>query len=71
MKFACLIATIAANQYDFISEDELLSQLASNLSFAQMSEARVDGDASVAKTAAIKNIQKSLTARMNKSLVIA
>jgi hypothetical protein len=69
MKFACaLVATVAANQYDFMSEDELLSQLASNLSSAQMSEARGDGDAAVAKTAAIKNIQKSLTARILKRL---
>merc|ERR1711998_736526 len=69
MKFAvALVATVAANQYDFMSEDELLSQLASNLSSAQMSEARGDGDAAVAKTAAIKNIQKSLTARILKGL---
>merc|ERR1712166_452591 len=33
-----------------------------------MSEARGDGDAAVAKTAAIKNIQKSLTARILKRL---
>ena len=62
------ISAIAANQYDFMSEDELLSQLASNLSSAQMSEARVDGDASVAKTATIMNIQKFLTARILKDL---
>merc|ERR1719329_1979466 len=33
-----------------------------------MSEARGDGDAAVAKTAAIKNIQKALTARILKRL---
>ena len=33
-----------------------------------MSEMRGDGDAAVAKTAAIKNIQKSLTARILKRL---
>ena len=65
---AALVATASANQYDFMGEDELLSQLASNLSSAQMSEARGDGDAAVAKTAAIKNIQKALTARILKRL---
>merc|ERR1719421_2725528 len=65
MKFACaLIAAVAANQYDFMGEDELLSQLSSTLVSAQRSEAMGDGDAAVAKTAAIKNIQKSLTARI-------
>ena len=38
------------------------------LSSALESEARGDGDAAVAKTAAIKNIQKSLTARILKRL---
>jgi len=70
MKFAAaaLIATVSANQYDFMGEDELLSQLSSTLVSAQRSEARGDGDAAVAKTAAIKNIQKSLTARILKRL---
>merc|ERR1711981_62385 len=40
----------------------------STLSSAQMSEARGDADAAVAKTAAIKNIQKALTARILKRL---
>ena len=67
MKFAAaLIATVAANKYDHMNEDELLSQLSSNLSSALASEAQNDGDAAVAKTAAIKNIQKSLTARILK-----
>ena len=56
MKFFALIAAVAANKYDSMTEDELLSQLGSTLSSAQMSEARGDGDAAVAKTAAIKNI---------------
>ena len=56
MKFFALVAAVAANTYDFMGEDELLSQLGSTLSSAQMSEARGDGDAAVAKTAAIKNI---------------
>ena len=56
MKFAALIAVAAANQYDSMTEDELLVNLGNTLSSAQMSEARGDGDAAVAKTAAIKNI---------------
>merc|ERR1712048_207779 len=69
MKFTlALVAAVAANKYDHMTDDELLAQLASNLSSAQMSEARGDGDAAVAKTAAIKNIQKSLTARILKRL---
>ena len=70
MKFvACaFVATAAANQYDFMGEDELLAQLSSTLISAQRSEAMGDGDAAVAKTAAIKNIQKSLTARILKRL---
>merc|ERR1712072_1052035 len=68
MKFFALIAAVAANKYDSMTEDELLSQLGSTLSSAQMSEARGDGDAAVAKTAAIKNIQKALTARILKRL---
>merc|ERR1711879_1057842 len=68
MKFAALIAAVAANQYDSMNEDELLVSLESNLSSAQRSEARGDGDAAVAKTAAIKNIQKALTARILKRL---
>merc|ERR1719272_213843 len=65
MKFACLIAVAAASKYDQMNEDELLVSLESTLSSAQRSEARGDGDAAVAKTAAIKNIQKALTAIKN------
>merc|ERR1712006_33110 len=46
----------------------LLVNLESTLSSAQASEARGDADAAVAKTAAIKNIQKALTARILKRL---
>merc|ERR1711909_76755 len=53
---------------DNMNEDELLVSLESNLSSALSSEARGDGDAAVAKTAAIKNIQKALTARILKRL---
>jgi hypothetical protein len=58
MKFFALaaLATVSANKYDSMSEDELLVNLQSTLSSAQRSEARGDGDAAVAKTAAIKNI---------------
>ena len=70
MKFAlaALVATVSANRYDHMNEDELLVNLSSVLSSALSSEARGDGDAAVAKTAAIKNIQKSLTARILKRL---
>merc|ERR1711937_902237 len=67
MKFT-LIATVAAVNFDTMNEDELLAQLATTLSSAQRSEAMGDGDAAVAKTAAIKNIQKALTARILKRL---
>ena len=70
MQFAtlALIGTAAAVNFDTMNEDELLAQLATTLSSAQRSEAMGDGDAAVAKTAAIKNIQKSLTARILKRL---
>ena len=58
MKFFALIAAASASAINFSSmnEDELLAQLSTTLSSAQRSEARGDGDAAVAKTAAIKNI---------------
>ena len=68
MKFALFVAAVAATKYDHMNEDELLVNLSSTLSSALESEARGDGDAAVAKTAAIKNIQKSLTARILKRL---
>merc|ERR1719231_1324799 len=65
MKFAAaLIATVSANQFEAMNEDQLLVNLESTLS----SEARGDPDAAVAKTVAIKNIQKALTARILKRL---
>ena len=51
-----------------MTEDDLLVSLESTLHSALRSEARGDGDAAVAKTAAIKNIQKALTARILKRL---
>ena len=71
MKFfaaAALVATVSAVNYEIMNEDELLSQLSDTLQSAQMSEMRGDADAAVAKTAAIKNIQKALTARILKRL---
>ena len=71
MKFfatAALVATVSANRFDSMNEDELLVNLESNLGSALASEARGDADAAVAKTAAIKNIQKALTARILKRL---
>jgi len=71
MKFATLlVATAAASRVNTETqvEDELLAQLSSTLTSALDSEARGDSDAAVAKTAAIKNIQKSLTARILKRL---
>ena len=70
MKFAAaaLVAAVSANTYDFMGEDDLLAQLETTLNSAQRSEARGDADADVDKTAAIKNIQKALTARILKRL---
>jgi predicted transcriptional regulator len=68
MKFTLFAAAVAATKYDHMTEDELLVSLSNTLSSALESEARGDGDAAVAKTAAIKNIQKSLTARILKRL---
>ena len=68
MKFFALVAAVSASQYDSMTEDELLINLESTLSSALSSEARGDGDAAVATTAAIKNIQKALTARILKRL---
>ena len=62
------MATVAANIYEEINFNEILVNLISTLSSAQRSEARGDADAAVAKTAAIKNIQKALTARILKRL---
>ena len=64
MKFAALVATVAASKYDQMNEDDLLVNLESTLSSALSSEARGDADAAVAKTAAIKNLQKALPARI-------
>ena len=51
-----------------MNEDQLLINLNNTLDSALRSESKGDGDAAVAKTAAIKNIQKALTARILKRL---
>ena len=61
-----LLETVEA--YEAMNEDQLLVSLQSKLNMALGSEARGDTDAAVAKTAAIKNIQKALTARILKRL---
>merc|ERR1712072_1623604 len=68
MKFTLIAAAVSANAFDNMGEDQLLAQLQVTLRNAQQSEARGDGDAAVAKTAAIKSIQKALTARILKRL---
>ena len=65
---SALLAVVSANQFESMNEDDLLVSLESNLNSALSSEARGDADAAVAKTAAIKNIQKALTARILKRL---
>merc|ERR1711907_696066 len=81
MKFA-LVAVAAARHHhhhnvEFVSEEaaleamsdtQLVSNLESTLHSALSAEARDDKAAAVAKTAAIKNIQKALTARILKRL---
>merc|ERR1712227_438759 len=68
MKYALIAIAAASKAYEHMNEDELLVSLESNLKSALSSEARGDADAAVAKTAAIKNIQKALTARILKRL---
>merc|ERR1719498_2375354 len=68
MKYFALVAAVSANSYDNMGEDDLLVNLESTLSSALSSESRGDSDAAVAKTAAIKNIQNALTARILKRL---
>ena len=51
-----------------MSENALISNLKSTLGSALKAEARDDKAAAIAKTAAIKNIQKALTARILKRL---
>jgi predicted transcriptional regulator len=57
-----------ADHYEAMNDDQLLVALQSKVASALDSEAHGVNDAAVAKTAAIKNIQKSLTARILKRL---
>ena len=71
MKFAAIVLAATSThalKLQNMNEEELLVELSSNLSSAMASEQRGDADAAVAKTAAIKNIQKALTARILKRL---
>ena len=84
MKFAAFcLATVAARHHhhhheyintqdmaelENMSESKLVSSLQNTLTEALAAEARDDKASAVAKTAAIKNIQKALTARILKRL---
>ena len=82
MKFFAVIAAVAARHhhhhqdtllqteetFESMNEEQLLAQMQTTLASALASEAHGVGDAAVAKTAAIKNIQKALTARILKRL---
>jgi hypothetical protein len=61
-----LIGTV--EELELMSETKLVSGLRATLDAALAAEARDDQAAAVAKTAAIKNIQKALTARILKRL---
>eukprot|EP00356_Strombidium_inclinatum_P002504 CAMPEP_0170478896 /NCGR_PEP_ID=MMETSP0208-20121228/323_1 /TAXON_ID=197538 /ORGANISM="Strombidium inclinatum, Strain S3" /LENGTH=95 /DNA_ID=CAMNT_0010751227 /DNA_START=23 /DNA_END=307 /DNA_ORIENTATION=- len=65
-----LIATHAEDMAELnsMSESKLVNSLGNTLNQALAAEARDDKAAAVAKTAAIKNIQKALTARILKRL---
>merc|ERR1711982_191079 len=65
-----LISTHAEDMAELnsMSESKLVSSLQTTLDQALAAEARDDKAAAVAKTAAIKNIQKALTARILKRL---
>ena len=83
MKFLAAIAAAAARhhhahrgveyitemeQLEAMSDSALVSSLQATLNSALRAESRDDQAAAVAKTAAIKNIQKALTARILKRL---
>ena len=83
MKVLALLAAVAARHHhhhhntEYVedmesletqTESQLVESLQSTLSSALRAEARDDKAAAVAKTAAIKNIQKALTARILKRL---
>ena len=61
-----LVASV--EELELQSDSQLISGLSSTLASALRAESRDDTAAAVAKTAAIKNIQKALTARILKRL---
>ena len=63
-----LINTEDMAELNAMSESKLISGLQSTLNSALAAEAKDDKASAVAKTAAIKNIQKALTARILKRL---
>jgi hypothetical protein len=58
----------SVEELELQSDSQLISGLSSTLASALRAESRDDTAAAVAKTAAIKNIQKALTARILKRL---
>ena len=56
------------SQLEAMSDSKLVAELGITLNSALVAEAQDDKAAAVAKTAAIKNIQKALTARILKRL---
>ena len=84
MKFTCIAAIAVVNarhhshhtfvntedmaQLESMSESKLVSSLQTTLNQALAAEAKDDKASAVAKTAANKNIQKALTARILKRL---
>ena len=63
-----LVSEDAMGELENMSESKLVSSLETTLHSALEAEARDDKASAVAKTAAIKNIQKALTARILKRL---
>jgi hypothetical protein len=59
---------MSMEQLEAMSTNKLVSSLQQTLNSALAAEARDDAASAVAKTAAIKNIQKALTARILKRL---
>ena len=65
---AALVNTEDMAELNAMTESKLVSSLQTTLNQALSAEARDDKASAVAKTAAIKNIQKALTARILKRL---
>jgi hypothetical protein len=63
-----LVNTSSMSQLESMSTNRLVETLSTTLHSALAAEAKDDAASAVAKTAAIKNIQKALTARILKRL---